>query len=182
MKCPECGRHIAPRVKFCPYCGQSASPRGSHKTPSPTTKPNWPLYLTLVIAGIAIGVLAFRWLQKQEPVTAAATASNFDPTLRGELLAQQYPAVHEVASQFNCPCGTCNDGIEVCDCEMERGAAEIRQFIYQLLQIHETPHAIELVAQKYGARKNGTAESLQFEHVHPPAWQTPASKMPAASN
>jgi hypothetical protein len=153
-----------------------ASPRRSSQAPS-ATKPNWPLYLALVIAGIAIGVLAFRWLQKSE----TAPTTNFDPTLRGEQLAQRYPGVYEVASQFNCPCGTCNDGIEVCDCEMERGAAEIRQFIYDLLQVHEPPHVIELVAQKYGSRKNDLTTSPQLEHTPLPIWQAPQNQQPATN-
>jgi hypothetical protein len=166
MKCQACGRHIAPNIKFCPHCGKPASPRQSDKPRAQSTKSKWPLYVMLVIVGIAIGVFAFRWLQEQKPATAAA--AGFDPTLRGEQLAQLYPAVFEVASQFNCPCGSCSDGIEVCDCEMERGAAEVRLFIYQLLQVHQPAHAIEIVAQKYGHRKDGAA-------APPPVWQAPSS-------
>jgi len=169
MKCPECGRHITPRSKFCQYCGRSVLARRNNKSNPPSAKPKWPLYLTLVIAGVALGVLAFRWLQQYEPATAAATAAAFDPTLRGEPLAKQFPAVYEVASQFNCPCDDCNDGVEVCDCVMERGAAEVRQFIYQLLQVHERPHVIELVAEKYGDRKNGAA-------APPAVWQAPTQQ------
>ena len=170
MKCPGCGRHITPRSKFCQYCGKPVSPRRQTPANSRPAKPNWPLYLTLMIAGIAGAVLAFRWLQSQEPATAAVTAADFDPTLHGEQLAKLYPAVYEVAAQFNCPCDDCNDGVEVCDCVMERGAAEVRQFIYQLLQVHEPPHVIELVAEKYGNRKNGATAA-------PPAvWQAPTQQ------
>jgi hypothetical protein len=172
VKCPECGRHITPRSKFCPYCGKAATPRRSSKPSVQTTKPNWPLYLALVLGGIAIGVFAFRGLQTQNPAPAAATAS-FDPTLRGDELAKLYPAVYEVASQFNCPCDDCNDGIEICDCVMERGAAEVRQFIYDMLQIHKPPHAIEMVAEKYGNRKNGATVPFHFEHAPSPTWQAP---------
>jgi hypothetical protein len=49
---------------------------------------------------------------------------------------------------------------------MERGAAEIRLFIYQLLQVHKPAHAIEMVAQKYGHRKDSVV-------APPPIWQTP---------
>jgi hypothetical protein len=163
MKCPACRRHITPRSKFCPYCGKPVSTRRSDKASAPATKTNWPLYLTLVIAGVAIGALAFNWLQERKP----AAPAHFDSTLRGEQLAKRYPQVYEVASQFNCPCGDCNDGVEVCDCEMERGAAEVRLFIYQLLQVHQPAHAIEIVAQKYGHRKNGIT-------VSPPIWQAPS--------
>ena len=168
MKCPTCGRRITPRSNFCPYCGKPAAPRRS-KPEAQTTQSRLPLYVALVVGGIAIGVLTFYWFQKQETATTTATAAstNFDPTLRGEQLAKQYPAVYEVASQFNCPCGTCDDGIEVCDCEMERGAAEVRMYIYQLLQIHETPHAIKLVEEKYGHRKSGASEAPKFEKLPP---------------
>jgi hypothetical protein len=168
MKCHECGRHITPRSKFCPYCGKPVSPRRSHKTNARTAKPNWPLYVTLVIAGVAIGVLALRWLQKPD----STAASQFDPTLRGEQLAQLYPAVYEVASQFICPCGSCTDGLEVCDCEMARGASEVRLFIYQLLQVHHPPHVIEMVAEKYGYRKSGAPAPTSLEKAPPPSWQT----------
>jgi zinc-ribbon domain len=168
MKCPTCGRHITPRSNFCPYCGKPAAPRRS-KPEAQTIPPRLPLYVALVVGGIAIGVLSFYWLQKQETATATATAAanNFDPTLRGEQLAKLYPAVYEVAAQFDCPCGTCDDGVEVCDCDMERGAAEVRTFIYQLLQVHEPPHAIKLVEEKYGHRKSGAPEALKFEKLPP---------------
>lgn len=179
MKCPECGRHITPRSKFCQHCGRSVSARRQNKTSVAAAKPNWPLYLTLMIAGIAIGALALRWFEQQNnqaPLLANAAAPAFDPTLYGEPLAQKFPAVYEVASQFNCPCADCNDGVEVCDCQMERGAAEVRQYIYQLLQIHQPPHVIKLVAEKYGNRKNGSAVPFKFDPAAPPAWQAPASE------
>lgn len=178
MKCSECGRHITPRSKFCQYCGRPASARRQNKTPAAPAKPNWPLYLALIIAGIAIGALAWRWFQEPksaaQPLASASTAA-FDPTLYGEPLAKQFPAVYEVASQFNCPCGDCNDGVEVCDCVMVRGGAEVRQFIYELLQIHERPHVIELVAEKYGHRKNGAAVPFKFDPATPPTWQAPST-------
>jgi len=171
MKCPECGRHIATRAKFCPYCGKASAPRRSRNKTIQTRKPNWPLYLTLVLAGIALGVCAFRFLQK--PESLAKASPQFDPTLRGDQLDQLYPVVYAVAAEFMCPCGSCADGVEACDCEMARGASEVRHFIYELLQVHEAPHATELVAQKYGYRKNGAAPAPKFERSHSPAWQAP---------
>lgn len=177
MKCSACGRHITPRAKFCPYCGRSAAARQNQKAAAPA-KSNWPLYITLVMAGIAIGAVAWRWIQEPNhstPPAVNASTTAFDPTLYGEPLAKQFPAVYEVAAQFNCPCGDCNDGIEVCDCQMERGGAEVRQYIYELLQVHQPTHVIELVAQKYGHRKNGAAVPFKFESAAPPTWQAPAT-------
>ncbi|MCI0698708.1 zinc ribbon domain-containing protein [candidate division KSB1 bacterium] len=156
MKCPTCGRHITPRSNFCPYCGKPAAPRRTKSQPQ-TISPRWPLYTALILAGIAIGVFSFYWLQSRETVTATAAATDFDPMLRGEQLAKLYPAVYEVAAQFNCPCGDCNDGVEVCDCDMVRGATEVRTFIYQLLQVHKPAHVIEMVEEKYGHRKAVTS-------------------------
>jgi hypothetical protein len=172
MKCHDCGRRISPRSKFCPYCGKPVTPR-RNPSRAAEAQPRWPIYLALVVAGIAIGALSLRWLQKPETGAAVtATAADFDPTLRGEQLARLYPEVYEVASHFNCPCGSCDDGVEVCDCEMERGGAEVRLFIYQLLQAHKPPHVIELVAEKYGHRKSGVPSSLELEKLPPAAsWQ-----------
>ena len=174
MNCHVCGRRISPRAKFCPYCGQSVAPRRSKSNPV-NDKSHWPVYMALVAAGIAIGAFSIYWMQKPETGAAVtANSSAFDPSLRGEQLAQLYPAVYEVAAHFNCPCGSCDDGVEVCDCAMERGAEEVRTFIYQLLQIHQPPHVIELVAEKYGHRKSNAPSSLKLET--PPAsalWQQP---------
>ncbi len=173
MKCPSCGRHITPRSKFCPYCGKPAAPRRSHPE-AQTPSSRLPLYVALVTAGVAFGALSFYLLQKRETTatTATAAATGFDPMLRGEELARLYPAVYEVASQFNCPCGDCNDGVEVCDCDMVRGATEVRTFIYQLLQVHKPPHVIAMVEEKYGHRKSGVTSSgvpepLKFEKLPP---------------
>lgn len=131
--------------------------------------------MALVVGGIAIGALAIYSMQKPETgATVTAKASAFDPSLRGEQLAQLYPAVYEVASHFNCPCGSCDDGIEVCDCAMERGAEEVRTFIYELLQIHQPPHVIELVEEKYGYRKSSSPSSLKLETpLSSTRWQEP---------
>ncbi|MDZ7292617.1 MAG: zinc ribbon domain-containing protein [candidate division KSB1 bacterium] len=175
MKCSECGRHITPRSKFCPYCGKPVAPR-RNKVKTQAARPRWPLYISLVSLGIALGIIAIHLLQKQK-MSADAAVVNFDPTLRGEELARLYPAVYEVASHFICPCGTCSDGLEVCDCNMPRGAAEVRMLIYQLLQVHEPEHAIDLIAAQYGHRKNSAPDSLKIEPLLPPAsWQGPPKK------
>jgi hypothetical protein len=172
MKCTHCSRHISPRAKFCPYCGKPVAPR-RNTSRAAATQSRLPLYAALVVAGVAVGALSIYWLQKTEAGTTSA--NGFDPTLRGEQLARLYPAVYEVASQFICPCGTCEDGLEVCDCGMARGSSEVRMFIYQLLQVHQPAHAVELVEKEYGHRKTG-ASSLKFEKLPPPNADTPQPK------
>lgn len=104
-----------------------------------------------VLVGVLIGAIAM-YMRGGTPQSAGQ--NGFDPRIRGPQLASMYPAVYQVASQFTCPCGTCTDGLEVCDCEMKNGAAEARAFIYAQLQAGHKPfHVIELVANRYGHRK-----------------------------
>jgi hypothetical protein len=123
-------------------------------------RPRWPLMVALIAGGVLLGAVAVHLLSRRE--SPAPAHSHFDGRLRGAALAAQYPAVYQVAAEFICPCGTCTDGLEVCDCEMVKGATEVRTKIYELLQVHEAPHAIALIEQEYGYRKNNPASSMKL--------------------
>ncbi len=114
------------------------------------------------------------YISKDEsrPVVAG-TLSVFDPKMRGPELAAAFPEVYQVASEFICPCGTCvDDGLEICDCEMVKGASEARQFIFDNLSAgHHPPHVIEMVEAKYGHRKN-SRPPITFENLPPSTHQT----------
>ena len=128
--------------------------------------------LALVAGGVLLGAFAVQWLDRKEP--AAHNHAHFDGTLRGEALAAQYPAVYQVAAEFICPCGTCTDGLEVCDCGMVKGSTEVRTKIHELLQVHHAPHVIELIEAEYGYRKNKPGSSLNLpEPSSTPPWATP---------
>jgi hypothetical protein len=182
---PFMRRHIAPRSNFV----RTAANRRRRAATKSIRENDTTLAALSCLGGcqychrrVVISLASRKRTTTTTTATAPVTATDFDPTLRGEQLAQLYPAVYEVASQFNCPCGDCYDGVEVCDCQMERGAAEVRSFIYQLLQIHKPPHVIELVAEKYGHRKNGLPESLNFEKLMPPSSSVPSKPEAAINN
>jgi hypothetical protein len=123
--------------------------------------------IALVAGGVLLGAVAVQWLTPKEPAphatqAAQAAPAHYDGTLRGEALAAQYPKVYQAASEFICPCGTCTDGLEVCDCVMPKGAAEVRTKIYELLQVHEVPHAIALIEAEYGYRKSNPAPAMNL--------------------
>lgn len=159
MKCQSCGHTVLRRAQFCAHCGARVVPR-VHEQKTAPEKPRWPIYIALVAGGILLGALVVNFLTNKEAPATADGHTHFDGTLRGAALAQQYPAVYEVASQFICPCGTCTDGLEVCDCGMTRGSTEVRTLIYELLQQHHVPHVIELIEKEFGHRKTGAAPSL----------------------
>ncbi len=159
MKCQACGHTVQRRAQFCQHCGKPALLRTrSHENEA--VRPRWPLLAALVAGGVLLGAAAVQWLGPEE--SPAQFQNHFDGSLRGEALAAQYPAIYQVASEFICPCGTCTDGLEVCDCEMAKGSSEVRTKIYELLQAHEVPHAIALIEQEYGYRKDRPASSMSL--------------------
>ena len=160
MKCQACGHVVQRRAQFCHHCGKPIIMR----TRAPENKaasPRWPLVIGLVAGGVLLGAVAVQWLTPKETATQV-THNHFDGTLRGEALAARYPNVYQVASEFICPCGTCTDGLEVCDCVMPKGSSEVRTKIHDLLQVHEVPHAIALVEEEYGYRRSKPNSSLNL--------------------
>jgi hypothetical protein len=165
MKCANCGRHANRQAKYCESCGHPLTLRRS--APAETSnQPRWALYSAILISGILLGAVVM-YFSQDKTVSVAATDSAFDPRLRGAQLQAAFPEVYQVAAQFICPCGTCTDGLEVCDCEMVKGASEVRQFIFDNFSAgHRAPHIIEMVEAKYGYRKNGRPP-ITFENLPP---------------
>lgn len=165
MKCANCGRHASPRAKYCESCGHPLSPRRSVSTET-ANNTNWTLLVAILLGGILLGA-GVMYVSRDKTQPAAVAMSAFDPRMRGPQLAAAFPEVYQVAAEFTCPCGTCTDGLEVCDCEMVKGASEVRQFIFDNLNAgHRPPHVIEMVAARYGYRKNGRPP-ITFENLPP---------------
>lgn len=125
------------------------------------------LLAAVLIGGVLLGAIVM-YVSKDEGEPAFASGQSvFDPRMHGHELAAAFPDVHDVAAAFICPCGTCTDGLEVCDCEMVKGASEVRQFIHENLSAgHHPPHVIEMVDAKYGYRKN-SRPPITFENLPP---------------
>lgn len=171
VKCPSCGRRVSPRSRFCEFCGEPFVSKES--APREKTKDtNWILLAAVLISGVLLGAMVM-YFTKDESQQVARATQIFDPKLRGQELAALFPEVYQVAVEFICPCGTCtDDGLEVCDCEMVKGASEGRQFIYDNLTAgHHPPHVIEMVDAKYGYRKNNRPP-ITFENLPPSTLQT----------
>ncbi|MDZ7266503.1 MAG: zinc ribbon domain-containing protein [candidate division KSB1 bacterium] len=168
MKCSSCGHRVIRRARYCDACGAPLFPRSKSAAVAPANSRSRFFGAVLLSAGIAVGALLMYFATR--PTSSKQVHGNFDPSLRGEVLAAQYPLVYEVASQFLCPCGSCNDGLEVCDCDMKNGAFQVRREIHQLLQVHEVPHVIELLATRYGHRKTGASSPASL-------WQKPGASL-----
>lgn len=169
MKCSSCGHRVTRRAKFCDACGALIIPRAKTATPTPADSRTWFFGALLLAAGLAAGALLMYLANR--PSSAGHTHNGFDSSLRGEALAAQYPQVYEVAAQFICPCGSCTDGLEVCDCDMKNGSFQVRNEIYQLLQVHEVPHVVALIAERHGHRKAGATSPA-------PPWEKPGAPSP----
>lgn len=173
MKCPECHRTVQRKDRFCPYCGARVTGKTAparKKNTSQNNSQNWPLVAAIFALGLAVGAFAIYATRTGNTpgATPSVAQATFDPTLRGPQLAQRFPLVYEVAAQFMCPCGSCNDGLEVCDCDMPRGAVEVRGFIYAQVQAgHKAPHITEMVEEKYGHRKNGAVPAPIVPKIDP---------------
>lgn len=165
MKCVNCGRHASRQAKYCESCGHPLTLRRSAPTETPS-QPQWVLLSAILIGGILLGAVVMYFSQDKSQ-TVAVTTSAFDPKLRGAQLQAAFPEVYQVAAEFTCPCGSCTDGVEVCDCEMVKGASELRQFIFDNLNAgHHPPHVIEMVEARYGYRKS-SRPPITFENLPP---------------
>lgn len=169
MKCSSCGHRVTRHAKFCAACGALIIPRSKTAAPAPAGSRSWFFGALLLAAGIATGaVLMYSAIHTS---SASHSHNGFDSSLRGTALAAQYPQVYEVAAHFICPCGSCTDGLELCDCDMKNGSFQVRHEIYQLLQAHEVPHVVALIAERYGHRKTGATSPT-------PPWVKPSIPSP----
>lgn len=145
MKCANCNRTVTKKTKFCPECGNKIVPKTSKSGPKEPKK------ITAVQAGLLIGVgiivgIAILKIGESTPDSASSPpVSDFPSSL-------QSPAVLEIAAEFDCFCGSCEDRLDVCTCEHPRGALEVKGFILQKLQEgHHKPHIVEMVRENYGS-------------------------------
>jgi cytochrome c-type biogenesis protein CcmH/NrfF len=138
----------------------------------PAKETNWILLAAVLVGGVLLGAIVMYVSRDESQPALASAAAAFDPKLHGPALATAFPEVYQVASEFICPCGTCTDGLEVCDCEMVKGASEVRQFIYDNLNAgHRPPHVTQMVEAKYGYRKSGRPP-ITFENLPAPTLPT----------
>jgi len=114
--------------------------------------------LGLLGVGIVIGFAVFKYSSTYERNTSPAVANlTANPPV-------QTAAVLDVAKQFLCPCGNCNDQLDVCDCEHKNGALEVKAFIAEQFRLgHKKPHITEMVMQRFAPKKSASAPLFEFD-------------------
>lgn len=177
MYCTQCGNELPNVAQFCSNCGTETvknTGQESGKTKSSGKKKETqqkrkeirdvkekqdrkappkiaPLYIFLAIIGIAlILVLLHPWHTGQERPQdfkgSSSSLQTIDPQLNNQMV--------QIADQFMCPCGECKHSLTECDCDMPRGAVEVKSFIIQGLQQGRTPaQVVSAVEMKYGHRR-----------------------------
>lgn len=150
MYCPNCRHKVTRRSKFCPNCGEDLiTARQAVARPAPVQRGvPLPVAFGLLVVGILLGFLYFQY---------AGPSTRSTPPAIGSLPGIQSAAVLDIAKEFMCPCGSCSDALDVCDCTHKNGAVEIKTFIARkLAEGHLKPHIVEMVQQTYGGLKSTT--------------------------
>lgn len=156
MKCQKCRRTVTRKSKFCAHCGAPVTPRASsgHVTQRKTIPISYALGLAGL--GILVGFLVFRVSSDSQLPASPAGFSN--------AAAVGTPEVLDIAREFMCPCGTCSDPLDSCDCDHKNGAHEVRGFILEQLQAgHKKPHIMEMVRDRYAASATGFMPPINLE-------------------
>lgn len=149
MYCPNCRQKNTRRSKFCSNCGEDLTRAvvAQSKKQGKTSGGGIPIHyvFALVAGALLLGVLLANLVEEDAPANQSAPGGN---------LTIHSAAVLDIAREFNCPCGQCDHSLDVCDCQHDNGAVEIKTFIVQkLLERHHKPHIVEMVQQAYGGQK-----------------------------
>jgi len=155
VKCQNCQQTVTRKTKFCPNCGATIVLRAAQKSPPQKARWSIPYALGLVALGIVVGYVVFKHSTHSGENSASDIQNN---------PATQSAAVLDIAREFMCPCGTCNDALDECTCDDKNGAVEVKSFIAQkLLEGHKKPHIVEMVQTQYGGLKTPPSPSLKFK-------------------
>jgi len=157
MKCPACGQTIARKSRFCEWCGKPVQQPPSPEAARSTRAFPVAYAILFLILGFGIAFVIFKPRSDRQARQSASTADSSPSAV--------YPAaVLDIAKEFNCPCGTCNDALDVCTCDEKNGAVEVKHFISQkLAEGHKKPHIVEMVNEKYGGLKQVGSGGPKFE-------------------
>ena len=168
MKCQSCGKTVAKKTKFCPSCGE---PIVHRRSDAPQAHPRRSIPLSYALAFIAggaiIGFLYFKFSSTPTPpqmVVGGGFQGASGSVQAVAIPAALRPQVQEIASEFMCPCGGCDDLLSECVCEMKNGALEVKQFIAQQLQSGAPkPQIVAAVTQRYGHYQGGSGPNVDFK-------------------
>ena len=169
VNCSKCGYTIEPEAQFCSQCGtkvavksapapKAAKPiykskysHGKAKKNSKSSKAGINSFVGYAILAIfVIGVtwfIAWSFSSSSRPDRVNSTVSQYQNT------STWSDEVQAIAANFQCPCGTCTDRLDVCTCDEPRGSVEVKTYIKSLLDQGLTKfETVEKVEEEYGNR------------------------------
>ncbi|MBS1272387.1 MAG: hypothetical protein MAGBODY4_01532 [Candidatus Marinimicrobia bacterium] len=148
MYCTQCGNELKANAKFCSSCG--AATKGKGKKPKQSQKKSsgksGKSGITIPIPAAVLGVLGIIVigfiLMGGNDAPQQTMTSPEQQALRADVI--------QVAENFMCPCGDCNDNLAACDCAAPGGATEVKRFIAQGVQDGKTQEQMVMaVSLKY---------------------------------
>lgn len=148
MYCPECGSKLKQNAKFCTACGASIVDKKKQKQkPSrkqkSKNKGKSQIPLPLILGGALVLVIVVLFFFQ----------NNLNQQMHNNSNVTAYSEqVQQVAANFMCPCGECNDNLALCNCTAPNGSEDVKGFIQEgLNQEKSTEQMITAVQLKYNA-------------------------------
>lgn len=169
VNCSKCGNTIEPEAQYCSQCGtkvagksvsapKAAKPiyknkysRGKTKKGSKSSKAGVNSFVGYAI--LAIFVIGVTWFIAWSFSSSSRSSKVNTPVSQYQNTSAWPDEVQTIAANFNCPCGTCSDSLDVCTCDEPSGSVEVKTYIKSLLDQGLTKfEAVEKVEETYGNR------------------------------
>lgn len=153
--------------------------QAQRSAPRRGTDPGWVLMAAVVGIGLAAMVMVIASRTESAALRtatgAAAPAAGISAVAVEAAIAAD-PRIVEVASKFNCPCGTCGVMELVdCTCDVAGGALEVKAAIADMLNAGISPEdVVGAVAARYGALKPDPGDAAGAGATVPAADETTA--------
>ncbi|NOX89369.1 MAG: zinc-ribbon domain-containing protein [Calditrichaeota bacterium] len=148
IKCKSCGTLNDLASRFCKNCGNplKGKTKGKTKQKQAAKKTNTPLIAGFVVLGLILMYLVFQDMG----ASRGSDPSQLEQVSNNAVLEAK---VREVASEFVCACGSCEEEALV-DCECPTAQQE-RNFIRQKLQSGQSKEAVvKAVKERFGWAKS----------------------------
>ncbi|MBS3906161.1 MAG: zinc ribbon domain-containing protein [Syntrophaceae bacterium] len=155
-KCRSCGHFNELDTLFCVSCGEEIIKAPMEKLQRQSSNPSYKtiaLVIGLVfVLGLSLNLGLSFFKEKSPPQSPSIPAST---SIQKSSVKVDEAQVIAVAKNFKCPCGGCGElPLETCECDMPRGAVEVKNFIREKLgEGSSVEQVVELVDQKYAHRK-----------------------------
>ncbi len=166
IACSRCGKELPKDSKFCIYCGGKATAlRGADGVRSRTPIDRVKTRQRFKAAKGRNTAGKIRWLQIAISAFVGVTAAvvvvfiislpsspSQNPSTGPRVNVTWAEGVQQIAANFNCPCEKCGViRLDLCTCDIARGAVEVKSYIQNLLnQKLETEEIVRKVEQRYG--------------------------------